>query len=272
MINITKMKQFTPELTLYRYNEIPVLELSHRVGEAKIALQGAQLLSWRPQNESQDILWLSDIEPFILENPIRGGVPICYPWFGAAKQPIHGTARLRLWQLSHHDITSKQVKLEFALFDTQNILEAKATMSFTDKCEITLIHYAQHPAQAALHSYFKLSNIAQVTIQNLPRNGFNAITQQQEDLPSTRRITQDVDCIYSVEEDVNYIVDEQFERRIKIEHQHASEIVLWNPWQNQMSAMQAEDYQQMICLESARIYQPLSFGESLSVVLSSKNH
>ncbi|SUB35600.1 aldose 1-epimerase [Pasteurella multocida] len=65
MIQYKKIKQISPELTLSYYNQIPVLELNHpHLGEAKVALQGAQLLSWKPKSEQQDILWLSPIEPF----------------------------------------------------------------------------------------------------------------------------------------------------------------------------------------------------------------
>ncbi|VTR55526.1 aldose 1-epimerase [Actinobacillus pleuropneumoniae] len=64
-----------------------------------MALQGAQLLSWQPATAKQDVLWLSEIEPFQKGNAIRGGVPICYPWFGSVKSPSHGTARIREWSL-----------------------------------------------------------------------------------------------------------------------------------------------------------------------------
>ena len=91
-----QIQQLTSELTLERINEIPVLTLNHPVGSARIALQGAQLLNWQPKGAEQDIFWLSEIEPFTQGVAIRGGVPLCYPWFGGVKQPSHGTARLRL--------------------------------------------------------------------------------------------------------------------------------------------------------------------------------
>ena len=109
----TLLKTLTPELHLIRQNDIPILYLKHTVGTAKIALQGAQLISWQPKNTAKDVLWLSEIEPFQSGVAIRGGVPICYPWFGSVKQPAHGTARIRLWQLSHYDISAQKVRLEF---------------------------------------------------------------------------------------------------------------------------------------------------------------
>ena len=60
----TLLKTLTPELHLVQHNDIPILHLKHAVGTAKIALQGAQLLSWQPQGAAQDVLWLSEVEPF----------------------------------------------------------------------------------------------------------------------------------------------------------------------------------------------------------------
>ena len=117
-----KIQQLTPELTLERINEIPVLTLNHPVGSARIALQGAQLLNWQPKGVEQDIFWLSEIESFTQGVAIRGGVPICYPWFGGVKQPSHGTARLRLWQLSDYDLQANKVRLEFSLFSEYGVI------------------------------------------------------------------------------------------------------------------------------------------------------
>ena len=77
-MNIQLQQQITPELSLYAYNDIPVLHLRHAVGTAKIALQGAHLFSWQPANSKQDVLWLSDIEPFKAGTAIRAG--ITKPW------------------------------------------------------------------------------------------------------------------------------------------------------------------------------------------------
>lgn len=261
----TLLKTIRPELHLIQHNEIPVLHLKHAVGNAKIALQGAQLLSWQPKGVAHDVLWLSEIEPFQLGNAIRGGIPLCYPWFGGVKQPSHGTARIRLWQLSHYDLSADKVRLEFSLFSELNIIEAKVNMVFTDKCQVTFTHYGEQPAQVALHSYFNVGDIAQVEVQNLPETCFNSLTQQQENVPSTRVISENVDCIYSAEKSHNQIVDHAFNRTISLNHHNASQLVLWNPWHKVTSGMCENAYQHMLCLETARIYQLLEFGESISV-------
>lgn len=264
----TLLKTLTPELNLIQQNDIPILHLKHAVGSAKIALQGAQLLSWQPKGAAQDVLWLSEIEPFQTGVAIRGGVPICYPWFGGAKQPAHGTARIRLWALSHYDLAKDKVRLEFELFSDLNIIEARVTMVFTDKCRITFTHYGEEPAQVALHSYFNVGDIHQVEVANLPETCFNSLIQQQETVPSPRHIAENVDCIYSAEKTQNQIIDGAFNRTINVHHHNASQIVLWNPWHKPTSAMSEQGYQTMLCLETARIHHLLEFGESVSVEIS----
>ncbi|OOF46031.1 D-hexose-6-phosphate mutarotase [Rodentibacter trehalosifermentans] len=269
-MKIQLLKTLTPELNLVQQNDIPVLHLKHAVGIAQISLQGAQLLSWQPSGAKQDMLWLSEIEPFQMGTAIRGGVPICYPWFGSVKQPAHGTARIRLWQLSHYDVAKDKVRLVFSLFSDLHIIEAKVEMIFTDKCRITFTHYGKQPAQVALHSYFNVGDIHQISIENLPTTCFNSLTQQMETVPSPRMITENVDCIYSAEKTQNQIVDKRLNRTIRLHHHNAGELVLWNPWHKPTSAMSEQAYQHMVCLETARIEHLLAFGESVAVEIEVK--
>lgn len=256
------------ELRLTQFNEIPVLEINHAVGKAKISLQGAQLLSWRPKNQ-QEILWLSEIEPFTLGNAIRGGIPLCYPWFGNAQKPIHGTARLRLWALHEYEIQTDKVSLTFTLLAENNQPEAQIQMIFSDKLQLIFTHLGEAPAEAALHSYFRVGDISQAEIQGLPTTCVNKLTEQTETAPSPRKITQAVDCIYDFANNPTTLLDENLHRKITITHQQASHIVVWNPWENTPSAMQPQDYKQMICIETARILDnKLNKGESLSVEIT----
>lgn len=271
MTIITTIKEITPELSLKQYNEIPVLVLNHPIGNALISLQGAQLFSWRPKNCEKDLLWLSEVDPFAMGNAIRGGIPICYPWFGGVQSPAHGYARISLWQLSDYELNAEKVQLEFCLFSEKNLIEAKITMTFTQECEITFKHYGKEPAQLALHSYFNLSQIENITLPNLPTQCFNAITQQQEIVPSPRTIDQHTDCIYSIPSSTtsHKIVDKGYNRTIELTHHNASNVVLWNPWHKEMSGMTKDSYKTMVCLETARIHQPLSQGESVGLRISS---
>ena len=261
----TFIKQITPELSLFSYNEIPVVTLQHAVGTAEIALQGAHLLSWQPTGAQQDIFWLSEIEPFKAGTAIRGGIPICYPWFNNAGTPAHGYARINLWQLSNYAISDEKVRLEFSLFSEQGVIIAKITMSFDTEFEALFTNYAEENAQVALHRYFNLGDITQTTLHNLPTTCFNALTRQQETVPSTRMINENVDCVYPAEQTITQIQDKAFQRQIEVEHINASDIVVWNPWHKPTGNMSELGYKTMVCVETSRINRRLALGESLSL-------
>lgn len=265
------IKQITPELSLHQYNEIPVLKLQHSTGTAEIALQGAQLLSWQPQGAKQDVLWLSEIEPFKAGNAIRGGVPVCYPWFGPVKEPMHGYARINLWQLSDYAITAQKVRLEFSLFSQDNLIEAKLVMTFSEQCELTLTHYGQQPAQGALHTYFNIGAIESVSVAGLPTQCLNKLSGQLENVPSPRTIGENVDCVYHIESPVNHIiVDPTLQRQIQVEQLDASDTVLWNPWHKPTGNMSEQGYKTMVCVETCKINQPLTTGGQVAVRISVK--
>lgn len=251
------IKQLAPSLHLYQYNKIPVLELDHAVGKAKIALQGAHLFSWQPAHCAQDVLWLSEIEPFQQGNAIRGGVPICYPWFGAGGTPFHGYARINLWELTDFDIRTEKVRLEFQLFSQEKNSLANITMEFSNEL-ILSFQGSEKNAQVALHSYFNIGDITQTKVHNLPEQCFNSLTKQSEIVSSTRTINENVDCIYQLDNPLSVIEDPVYQRQIEIEHLNASEIVLWNPWHKPTSSMSETGYKTMVCVETARIHQTLN--------------
>lgn len=259
------LKQLSPELRLVQYHQIPVLELNHHLGQAKIALQGAQLLSWQPTNSKKDLLWLSEIEPFEAGKAIRGGIPICYPWFGSQQQPAHGTARIRLWHLTEYQLTTQKVRLVFHLFDQHQLPEATLEMQFQQDCQLKFTHYGEQPAQLALHSYFNIANIDQIAVQGLPTQCYNALNKQQESVPSPRRIDQFVDCIYRITQPETTIIDENWQRQIQLKHHNASNVVLWNPYQSTPANMTENGYKTMVCLETARIDRLLQQGESVTL-------
>ncbi|MCK3655709.1 D-hexose-6-phosphate mutarotase [Pasteurellaceae bacterium Macca] len=249
-------------------NQIRMLVVDHPKVKAKISLQGAQLLSWQPAGCEQDVLWLSEIEPFSLGNAIRGGVPICYPWFGTTKSPAHGYARNRLWSLSHYQINENAVSLEFSLYDETHRCEAKVAMTFDETCQLTFTHLGNEPAQVAFHSYFNLSHIDNAMLQGLPNRCFDQLTSQEQEVDSPRKITENVDCIYTATPEPTVIADSGFAREIVISHQNASEVVVWNPWHKPTGNMSENGYETMVCVESARIHQLLQSNEQVSVKLS----
>lgn len=257
------------EIKPVRYNELDILEITHSKFTAKVALQGAHLFHWQPKHIAQPVLWLSEIEPFKAGNAIRGGVPICYPQFGAGldgmQTPFHGTARISLWELFDYAVDEQGVYLAFQLGG-----KAKVEMLLGETAEIRFTHLDTEPSQLALHSYFHLADIAETQISGLPTRCFNSLTQTEQAVENPRKITENVDCIYTLEHPLSMIEDLGSQRVIQIEHGNASEIVLWNPWHKPTGGMSEQGYRTMVCVETARIHRLLAQGETVSVKIAVK--
>lgn len=261
--------QLPNEIKLVRYNELDVLEITHDTCTAKIALQGAHLFSWQPKHAEQDALWISEIEPFKTGSAIRGGIPICYPNFGAGldgnQTPFHGTARTALWELADFSLEADYVRVVLQLLS-----HAKVEMHLGKTCQIHFTHLTDTPSQLALHSYFNLADISQTDVFGLPTRCFNALLKAEQAVENPRKIAENVDCIYQIEQPISLIHDYGNARQIEIEHGNASEIVLWNPWHNPIGGMSESGYKTMICVETARIHRLLAQNETVSVKISVK--
>src|SRR6266700_1338059 len=65
-------------------------------------LHGAHVTSWKPSG-ADEVLFVSSQSRWEDGSAIRGGVPICFPWFGGKaddpKAPAHGFVRTKAWQL-----------------------------------------------------------------------------------------------------------------------------------------------------------------------------
>jgi len=82
---------------------LPVAIITNEFAKATVSIYGAHVLSYRPKGQ-EEVLWMSSLSTFEEGSPIRGGIPICFPWFGPhesdPKKPQHGFARLHMWKVS----------------------------------------------------------------------------------------------------------------------------------------------------------------------------
>ena len=82
----------------------PVVEMTHAGARAVVSIQGGQVLSYVPTPGAQDVLWLSPVARIVPGKSIRGGIPVCWPWFGPhaadGALPAHGFVRTAMWSIS----------------------------------------------------------------------------------------------------------------------------------------------------------------------------
>jgi len=260
-------EQLSPFCSLRHQGELTLLIIEHPEFRAAFSLQGGQLIAWQPLNQSA-VIWLSDRTEFTQGKAIRGGVPICWPWFGPASKPSHGFARISQWQLGQCEESAQQVKVAMTLRDSAETravwphpfnLSLIAELS-ADSCQLSLKIEGDFESTAALHSYFSVGDSETVSVSGL---GDSYIDKVRDNELGSQRGEQtyhgEVDRIFTQPTVESILKDPQLKRAIKIRHQGHTDVVTWNPGEvlsQSMSDMDDEGYRTMVCVETARIGQP----------------
>ena len=259
---------------------------------AEIYPHGAHVTHFQKSGEPP-LLFLSRKSWFAPGQPIRGGVPICFPWFGNREGgPSHGFARITEWQLLQSAVAPEgAVTLRFALphlpgREEWNGLRTEFVVTVADTLTMELTAANETGGRAleiedCLHTYFSVGDIGAVTIDGLQNtefldyaaggNGERKIqTEARLQIPCETNRTY-LDTPGTVE-----IRDESLRRTIRMEKYHSLSTVVWNPWTTQKlpEDFDPAEHHQMVCVECGNVRHnkiALAPGKSssLKVVLSS---
>lgn len=247
-----------------------MVRVTNDLAEADIMLQGAHLVHWQPAGQ-KEVIWVSEEARFEEGKSIRGGIPVCWPWFGPheteADYPAHGFARMVPWNLvktEHHEDGS--TSLEFTISDTHKYadiwllnLEVRYRITVGARLTMELIsrNHEQHPVNIseALHTYFAVDDVRAIEIQGLEdRRYLDKVDEYVEKIqqgPVT--IAEEVDRVYQDTQDSCVIFDPLLARRIRIETEASHSTIVWNPWIEKGEAMGdlgKDGYLRMLCVES----------------------
>lgn len=259
-------QQLTPYLTLRKKNELDIIVINHPKARAAIALQGAHLLSWQPNGE-EPVIWLSKASHFKTGTAIRGGVPICWPWFGKTGNPSHGFARNQTWQLTAHDENNESVWLTFSLEDNEQTRQLWphsfsliARIKIGTTCEIELESHGDYSITSALHTYLNIGDINQVSISGLGQHYIDKVIGGEHSTSDEKlTFSGPIDRIYTQPETFSLIRDIVFNRSIEIHHRYANDVVAWNPGAEGASSIEDienDGYKTMVCVETAYVSKP----------------
>lgn len=250
--------------------ELIVIEVKNQYATAKICLQGAHILSWIPEGE-RDVIWLSEDAKFAQGKSIRGGVPICWPWFGAhatvSEFPAHGFARTSNWQVvkteAQEDGTTNVFFTMQPQDETKSMWPADTTIEYQltigKKLEMELITHNNGTGPItigqALHTYFNVGDVGDVLLHGLDDTDYldkleNFATKHQHG-PIT--VDREVDRVYLDTSTDCVIEDKSFMRNIIIIKCGSNSTVVWNPWQetaDKMGDLGKDGYKKMLCVES----------------------
>ncbi|HLF98630.1 MAG TPA: D-hexose-6-phosphate mutarotase [Methylococcaceae bacterium] len=247
----------------------PIATLSNRHGTATVAIQGAQVLTWAPAGQAP-VVWLSPASRFASGKSLRGGAPVCWPWFGAhpdgSAKPAHGFARNLDWEVREttHGDDATRIVLGFAPGAEQQALwpyraELTLVVDLGQELRLELItrNTDTRPIvlTQALHTYFGVGDIGAVRVEGLSGcvyiDKVDNNRQPRQIGPVT--IGAEVDRIYLDCPGDACIVDEALGRRIRVSKQGSNSYVVWNPWIEKCAKFgdMAEDaYRRMLCLET----------------------
>ena len=253
---------------------LPFLQVRNAHAEAVVSLYGAQVLSYRPVGAVADVLFLSERASFEAGKAIRGGVPVCWPWFGPDPQglgrPNHGFARTRLWSVLNTDATpAGETRVALGLRDTPHTralwphafeLTLQITVGTTLRLALTTRNTGDAPFQItqALHSYFAVGDIARTAVTGLEgcsyidnATGAGGAVKRQT---GAVHIAGEVDRIYTGVPAALTIVDDALQRRTRLSAQGSRTAVVWNPWISiaaGMTDLKDDAYLRFVCVETA---------------------
>ena len=248
---------------------LPKLEVTTDHSTAEIYLYGAHVTDFQKKGEAP-LLFTSQFSRFNAGQPIRGGVPIIFPWFGAREgEPMHGFARISRWEL-HEAMTLPEggVTLRFHLPETPESgvwpsFNANYVVTITDKLSLELLitnsSDENFSFETCLHSYFFVGDINEVGISGLKDVGYLDKTDhfaQKRETEESICFASEVDRIFLDTTQTVEIHDRNLRRIIKIEKSGSASTVLWNPWMakaQQMPDFGNEEYKQMVCVESGNV-------------------
>jgi len=243
--------------------------LRNDAGAASVALKGGQVLSWHPSGH-EEVLWVSDVRPKSPDQALRGGVPVCWPWFGPhpvdPALPNHGFVRTRLWTVagsaSNTQSTELTLKTETApadlsLWPHAAEVSLRIIAGATLRLELTTRNTGSKAFELtqALHSYFHVANISQVEVEGFDGLDYldktDAYARKRQSGPIT--IGSEVDRIYLGHTGPAVIRDAALGRAIVITKSGSTSSVVWNPWEkraNQLGDLGTDGYRRMLCVET----------------------
>ena len=232
-----------------RGRDFPVVRAETKLGVLEVCSYGAHVLGWRPRGQ-EPVFYMSGTAVYAHGKALRGGIPICWPWFGkhptdAQHNPSHGIARISLWEFVHSDETADgSVQLVYEL-KRPGFPVARYTVHMGELCFKASLHTLDAPNplpfSAALHCYFSVSNYQQVELHGLGNSPFteyatDAVPHQENPLVPAGHI----DRIYHPlpEENIIQLPDSGYGRTLQITRKGSCSCVVWNPGREAAASME----------------------------------
>ena len=272
---------------------LPKVVVTAKSGTAEIYLHGAHVTHFQ-KNGEPPLLFMSTKSHYADGKAIRGGVPVCFPWFGPREgEPAHGFVRFMAWELAgtaaapdgavtvRLRLPKAAVKPEWAALRAEFVVTVADTLTMeligtNESADTTLT------IESCLHTYFRVGDISQISLTGLQGAPFDdyaagAGGARKVENDAALRITKETNRVYPNHAGPVEIRDEAFRRTIRVEKFNSHSTVIWNPWTTQKlpDDFDPAEHKRMVCVESGNVKQnkvSLAPGITsvLKVVLSSQ--
>ena len=255
---------------------LPFIKVENEYASALISIYGAQVLSYKlklKDGGNNELLFVSESAYFEEGKAIKGGIPICWPWFGRDPENLgrqmHGFARNMLWQLEDTSSTSAgDTKIVLSLTESKDSYKLwphdfKVILTITIGKSLHLSLQTVNTGKEAftitqaLHTYFSIADIQQVQLEGLDGvqyldmvNGANKTEVQMDGVT----VNQEVDRIYTDAPNYATLIDTKSQREVTIKTSGSKTTVVWNPWidiSKSSGDLNDDAYQRFICVETA---------------------
>lgn len=263
-----------PGVTFFENGSGDLLRLTVHspLAEAHIYLHGAHVSHFQPRG-SEPVLFMSRQSLFVPDKPIRGGVPVIFPWFGPRagypNSPAHGFARLSEWQVESLTIHGDEVVT--AVLQLQSSAQTRALWphdftlrhriaigrTLTMTLEVENTGPEPFTFENALHTYFAVGDVRETTTAGLENAEYLDKTdglQRKNQGSEPIRITQETDRLYENTRKTCVLDDPSARRQITVAKSGSNTTVVWNPWIGKAAAMTDfghNEWPRMLCIETA---------------------
>jgi glucose-6-phosphate 1-epimerase len=252
----------------------PFILIRNHSATALISLYAGQVLSFLPTGEGEDLLFLSPKAYYDAGKAIRGGIPICWPWFGpdpkGLGRPSHGFVRNGLWAVSGTQAASEfETKIKLRFLETEQSesfwqqpfsLDLEISVGNTLTLELTTRNMGDKifSVTQAFHAYLHVGNINQMQILGLEGIKYtdNLDSHTQKLQMGAVTVTGEVERIYTNVRNELIIDDSVLNRQIRIASSSNKTAVVWNPWttkSEKLPDLENDGYQRFICVETGNV-------------------
>lgn len=234
-----------------------IINVTTPLCKLSVSLYGGQLLSWIPTG-FDDILFLSPQSHYQKGTTIQGGVPICWPWFGAVKEPKHGFAKVNNWEVvvseilpngyAHINLCLKtpeqgQLKVELDIVAGDKLTQTLTTVNGPEPLDYS----------CAIHNFWNVGDVTKISVTGLEDATYKEYAENAKPhSESPLQIDGNIDRVYTGTEKQIVLTDPVLGRKITIDRTGSKTVIVWNCWEDakDMDDMPDDGYLHYLCMES----------------------